>query len=127
MINARACTMSLRWTLRGLRRSYCAFIAAASITAAESALHGQGEGSHGAQMILALAVTETVAAIALAIERVELVALPVLLLVYSVALVVSVLSADWVAVLRFIFYAVTATYIVLASRAIKGSPPVATL
>jgi hypothetical protein len=118
--------LSARWALRGLRWSYCAFIGAASITAAESALHGQGEGSHGPQMILALAVTETMAALALAIEPVELIACVVLLLVYSVAGVVSVLSADWVAVLRFIFYGVTATYIVLASRADKRAAPVAT-
>jgi hypothetical protein len=37
-----------------------------------------------------------------------------------------VLSADWLAVLRFIFYAVTASYIVLTSRTNKTSPPVAT-
>lgn len=102
--------------LRGLRWSYCVFIATASITTAESALHGQGEGSHGSQMILALASTETLAALALAIEPVELAACGALLLVYSIACVVSVLSADWKAVLRFIFYAVTAAYIVLASR-----------
>jgi hypothetical protein len=118
--------MSPRWTLRCLRWSYCALIAAASITAAESALHGHGEGLHGAHMILALAVTETIAVIALAIELVELLACTVLLLVYSVAAVVSVLSADWEAVLSYIFYAVTATYIVLASRTNKSSPPVAT-
>lgn len=117
--------MSPLWTLRGLRWSYCVFIGAASITAAQSALHGQGEGSHGPQMILALAVTETIAAFALAIEPVEFVACVVLLLVYSVAGIVSVLSADWEAVLRFIFYAVTATYIVLASHTIKRSRAVA--
>ena len=114
-----------RWTLRALRWSYCVFIAAASVIAAESAVHGHGEGSHGARMILALAVTETIAALALAIERVELVACAVLLLVYTVAGVVSALSADWVAVLRFIFYGVTAAYIVLASRTAEGSAPAA--
>jgi hypothetical protein len=108
--------MSPRWMLRGLRWSYCVFIAAASIATAESALHGEGEGSHGSRMILALASTETLAALALAIEPVELVACSVLLLVFSIAGVVSVLSADLKGVLRFIFYAVTATYIVFASR-----------
>jgi hypothetical protein len=109
-------TISPRWMLRGLRWSYCAFITAASIATAESALHGQGEGSHGSLMIVALASTETLAALALAIEPAELVACGVLFLVYSIAGVVSVLSADWKAVLRFIFYAVTAIYIVFASR-----------
>jgi hypothetical protein len=117
--------MSRRWPLRGLRWSYCAFIAAASTTAAESALHGQGEGSHGPQMILALAVTEAIAALALAIERLEIVACAVLLLVYSIACIVSMLSAEWTAVLRFMFYGVTATYIALTSRTNRGIAPVA--
>jgi hypothetical protein len=71
--------------LRALRWSYCAFITAAGVTAAASALHGQGEGSHAASMILTLAVAETIAVIALAIERVDLVASAALLLVYFVA------------------------------------------
>jgi hypothetical protein len=117
--------MSPRWRLRGLRWSYCAFIAAASISAAASALHGLHEGSHGPQMILALAATETIAALALAIEPVEVIACAVLLIVYCVAGAVSVVSADWVAVLRFIFYAATAAYIVLASRVNKRVAPAA--
>jgi hypothetical protein len=112
--------MSPRWMLRGLRWSYCIFITAASITTAESALGGQGEGSHGPQTILALASIEACAALALAIEPIELVACGVLLLVYTIASVVSVLSADWEAVLRFVFYAATAIYIVLVSRANRG-------
>jgi hypothetical protein len=68
-------------------------------------------------MILALAAAETMAALALAVEPIELIACSVLLAVYTIAGVVSVFSADWVAVLRFIFYAATATYIVLTSRA----------
>ena len=76
-------------------------------------------------MILALAVTETIAALAFAIEPVEFIACAVLLLVYCVAGVVSAVSADWVGVLRFIFYAATATYIVLISRANKRVAPVA--
>ena len=113
------------WTLRGLRWSYCAFIAAASISAAESALHGHNEGPHGPRMIVALAATETITALALVVESVEIIACAVLLVVYCVAGVVSVVSADWVAVLRFIFYAATATYIVLASRANKRAAPAA--
>jgi hypothetical protein len=109
--------MNLRWTLRGLRWSYCAFIAAASLVAVRSALQGHDEGSHGAQTILALAMTEAIAAIALAIKPAEIVACIALLLVYSVAAVMSILSAEWLAVLRFTFYGVTAAYIVLTSRA----------
>ena len=59
--------MSPRWMLRGLRWTYCVFIAAASITAAGSTLHGLHEGSLHPQMILALAGTEAVAAVAPAI------------------------------------------------------------
>jgi hypothetical protein len=105
--------------LRGLRWSYCVFIAAASITAAASTLHGLHEGSLHPQMILALAGTEAVAAVALAIEPIEVIACAVLLVVYLIAAVVSVFSADLTGVLRFIFYAAAATYIVLASRTNK--------
>jgi hypothetical protein len=59
--------------LRGLRWTYCVFIAAASITAAASAQHGLHEGTNHPQ-------------------------------------------ADLIGVLRFIFYAAVAAYIVLASR-----------
>jgi hypothetical protein len=97
-----------RHALRGLRWSYSTFISAASIAAA-----------HGPKVIVALAVTETLAAIAFAIEPAEVCACGVLLLVYCVAGIVSAVSGDWVAILRFIFYAVTATYIVLVSRANK--------
>jgi hypothetical protein len=108
--------MSPRWALRGLRWSYCVFIAAASIATAESVLHGHGEDSHGPHWILALAATETIAIVVLAIEPIELLGCGVLLAVYSIAGVVSAVSADSLAVLRFIFYAVTAIYIVLESR-----------
>jgi hypothetical protein len=108
-----------RFALRALRWSYCAFIAAASIAAAQSALHGYREGTPGSRIILALAVTETMAAIAFALEPVEVIGCAALLLVYCVAGVVSAVSGDWVAILRFIFYAVTAAYIVLAARATR--------
>jgi hypothetical protein len=52
-------------------------------------------------------------------EPVQLLACGVLLAVYTIAGVVSVVSADWLAVLRFIYYAATAIYIVLASRMYK--------
>ena len=108
--------MTPRWILRGLRWSYCVFITAASMATAESALQGHGEGSHGPNLIMALATTETVAALAFAIEPIQLFACGVLLAVYTIAGVVSVVSADWLAVLRFVFYAATAIYIVLTSR-----------
>jgi hypothetical protein len=102
--------------LRGLRWTYCVFVAAASIAAAASALHGLHEGTHHPQMILALASTETVAVLALAIEPIEVIGCAGLLVVYLIAGVVSAFSADLIGVLRFIFYAAVATYIVRASR-----------
>jgi hypothetical protein len=109
--------MNLRCKLRALRWSYSAFITAASLVAAQSALQGHGEGTSGAQMILALAATEALGAVALLIEPLELIACAVLLLVYAVAAVVSLLSGEWLALLRLLFYAVTVTYIVVTSRA----------
>jgi hypothetical protein len=108
--------MSPRWMLPGLRWTYCVFIAAASITAAASAQHGLHEGTNHPQVILALASTETVAVLALAIEPIQVIGCAGLLVVYLIAGVVSVFSADLIGVLRFIFYAAVAAYIVLASR-----------
>jgi hypothetical protein len=110
--------MSEVWALRSLRWSYCAFIAAASALALQLALHGQGEGTHGAHMVLALASTETIAALAFLFAPAQRVACAVLIVVYAIATVLSVLSVDWLAVLRFVFYGVTAVYIVIASAAV---------
>jgi hypothetical protein len=60
--------------------------------------------------------TETVAVLALASEPIEVIGCAGLLVVYLIAGVVSVFSADLIGVLRFIFYAAVAAYIVLASR-----------
>jgi hypothetical protein len=118
MRDSKICAMSTssRWLLRGLRWSYCVFIAAASIATAQSVLHGHVDDSHGPHWILALAITETIAIALLAIEPAELLGCAVLLAVFSIAGVVSLVSADWLAVLRFIYYAATAIYIVLTSR-----------
>jgi hypothetical protein len=112
--------------LRSLPWSYCAFIAAASITTVRSALHAPGSDPHGAHglhgphaphLVLALAVTETLAALTLLTESVDRIACAVLLLVYGIAIVISLLSASPEAVLRLAFYAVTASYIVRTSQA----------
>lgn len=114
--------MSPRWALHSLRWSYCAFIAAASLIAAQTALRGHGEGSHGAHLVLALAAAELFAALAFALEPAELIAGAGLLLVYAIAGTISILSADWLAVLRFIFYGATVAYIVVAHRNLVARP-----
>jgi hypothetical protein len=108
--------MSPRLALRCLRWSYCAFIVAASWKTMQAALEGHGEGPHGPRHLLVLAAVEIIAALALLVEPIELFACAVLLLVYLVASVLSVIGGDWFAILRFIYFGVTAAYIVFTSR-----------
>jgi hypothetical protein len=113
--------MNTRDALHVLRWSYCAFIIAASAVTMRSAMQGHGEGSHGAPFLVALAGSEINAAVALLLKPFELFGCAVLLIVYIVATVVSLLSGDWLALLRFIYYGVTAIYIVSASRNLASS------
>jgi hypothetical protein len=99
-----------------LRWSYVAFIAGASGVAANASAHGMGEGRHGASGVLALAIPELLAALAFLVERIEVAACAVLLLIYAAATVLSLESEDGLALLRFFFFAVTAFYIVRAHR-----------
>ena len=108
--------MNPAWLLRSLRWSYVTFIAGASGVAANAAAHGTGEAKHGASIVLALAIPELIAALALLVERIEVAACSVLLLVYAAAAVLSFESGDHLAPLRFLFFAVTALFIVLARR-----------
>ena len=84
--------MSPCWALRGFRWSYCAFIAAASLIAAQSALQGHAEGAHGAHFVLILAAAETIAALTLILEPAELIAGAALLLIYAIAGAISIVS-----------------------------------
>ena len=106
--------MSEVWFLRLLRWAYVAFIAAASGVGIQAGLQGSGEGSHSAHTVLALAVPELLAAFAFLVERIEFGACGVLLLVYAAATVLSLASGDFVAPLRFFYFAITAIYIVHA-------------
>ncbi|HXC56905.1 MAG TPA: hypothetical protein VNU97_16520 [Rhizomicrobium sp.] len=110
--------MNAKWTLRGLRYAYVAFIAAASGAALDGAR--EGTGHHGAHLVLALAGPELLAALAFLAEPIEIAACAVLLLVYLAAAALSVASGDWLAPLRFAYFAVTAVFIVLAHRREKA-------
>ena len=109
--------MSDRWTLRALRYAYVAFIAAASAATLRAALGGPGEGHLGAHAVLALAGPELLAALAFLIEPIELYACGVLLLVYLAATALSIAAGDYLAPLRFLYFAVTAIVIVMTRRA----------
>ena len=116
--------MSRTWALRALRWSYCAFIVYASALTFLQTWTGQG-AHHGDPAILALSGVETAAALALAIEPLEVAALVALLAVYAVASAITVGEGE--PPLRFVFYAVTALYIVLTNRGkpamAKAAPP----
>jgi predicted metal-binding membrane protein len=109
--------MTPTWTLRLLRWSYCAFIAWASAQTFLSAL-----GAHDLHAKL-LSGVEMAAITALLFPPIELVAAAVLLIVYAIASVLTVLSGE--PPVRFVFYGVTALYIVWASR-LAGPTSVAT-
>ncbi len=104
--------MNAVWRLRSLRWAYVAFIAAASGVAVSAGAHGTGEARHGANIVLALAIPELLAALAFLIEPIEIAACSVLLLVYAAAIALSLESGDFLAPLRFGYFAVTAVYIV---------------
>jgi hypothetical protein len=103
--------MSPVWALRAFRWVYALFIVYASSIALLAG--GKGEGTHGAHLVLVLAISEILAALAFLIEPLELAACAVLVLVYAAATVLS-LDAGLIAPLRFAYYAVTALFIVFA-------------
>jgi hypothetical protein len=105
--------ISDRVVSRVLRWSYGLFIAQASVNAILGAIqrtHHQ-ESPH---LVLSLAVPELLAALAFLFEPAERFALAVLLVVYAVAAVVTAMQGDLP--LRFLYYAMTAVFIVLSHR-----------
>ena len=108
--------MNSVWALRTFRWTYVAFIAAASGVAVHAGLLGMGEARHGAHTVLALAIPEVVAALAFLIEPIELAACAVLLLIYAAATVLSLAASDFLAPLRFLYFAATAVFIVHQHR-----------
>jgi hypothetical protein len=71
-------------------------------------------------MVLLLAISEMLAALAFLIEPIEIAACAMLLLVFVAATALSIALADYLAPLRFIFFAVAAAYIVAARRMITA-------
>lgn len=108
--------MSQTWALRGLRWSYCAFIAWASVQTFRGA---RGSDLH-AQI---LSVVEIAAIVAFLFAPLEVAACVVLLAVYATAAVLTLATHNEVP-LRFIYFAMTAIYIVIASRGRLISSPV---
>lgn len=108
------------WALRSLRWSYVAFIAAASSVAVAAGAHGTGEGRHHASLVLALAIPECIAALAFLLERFEVAACAVLVAIYMIATGLSLEAGDFLAVLRFVFFGVSAVYIVQAHRGLTA-------
>jgi len=106
--------MNAVWMLRVLRWAYVAFISAASGIAVDAGAHGRGEGKHGASVVLALAIPELIAALAFLVEPLEVAACVVLLVVFAAAGILSLMSGDVLAPLRFLYFAATAFYIVQA-------------
>lgn len=100
--------MSQIWGLRGLRRSYCAFIAWASLQT-----FAQARQEHDPHA-LALASVEIVAVAAFLFAPLEIVACAVLLAVYAVAAMLTVAAHGMP--LRFVYFAMTAVYIVIVAR-----------
>jgi hypothetical protein len=101
----------MKWALRALRWSYCAFIAWASWQTFQSAHFGH---EHHA---LILSSIELIAIIAFPFERSELPAAVVLIGVYAIAAVITMLDEQ--VPIRFVFFAVTAFYIVYSRRVMK--------
>lgn len=104
------------WTLRALRWSYAAFISAASGIAIARSLHETGNSGHEGSFVFALAITELLAAVAFFAERIEIAACAVLLAVFVTATILSLQAGDFLAVLRFVYFAMTAVYIVHQRR-----------
>jgi hypothetical protein len=108
------------WRLRILRWAYVVFISAASGAAIAKGLHGSGEARHDATVVLAVAIPELLAALALLVEQIEIVACGVLLLVYAAASILSLEAGDVLAPFRFVYFAATAAYIVHEHRSMRA-------
>ena len=99
--------MSARWALRGLRWSYCAFIAWAS---AQTFFHA-GHDPHA----LVLSVVELAAIAAFLFKRTETIACYILLIVFGLAALLTAMDGE--VPLRFAYYAMTAIGILTQDQA----------
>ena len=106
--------MNQTWALRGLRWSYCAFIAWASLQTFLAA-----RADHDVHALI-LSSVEIAAIAAFLFAPLEAVACGVLLIVYAIASVLT-LAAHHDMPLRFVYFAMTAVYIVIATRNARAS------
>ena len=109
------------WALRGLRWSYCAFIAWANTQILLGFL-----GTHAGYDIpaLALAGIQWIAILVFLFEKFEVTACIVLVCAYIAAAALATLTGE--IPLRYVYYAATAIYIVLARRAYAKAAALAT-
>jgi len=107
--------MNQAWALRGLRWSYCAFIAWASL---QTFLQSRLERDFHA---LILSSVEIAAIAAFLFAPLEIIACVVLLVVYAIAAALT-LAAHHDMPLRFVYFAMTAIYIVTVGRKPISSP-----
>jgi hypothetical protein len=98
------------WALRGLRLSYVAFIAFASVQTYF--------GAHHDLHAIVLSSVEFFAVLAFLIEPLETIACAILLLVFAAAAAIT--AAQGEIPLRFFYFGATAAYIVFAHRRARG-------
>jgi hypothetical protein len=106
----------MKWELRALRWSYCAFIAWASL---ETFL--EARVTHEAHALW-LSGLEMLAIVAFLFPAVETPACALLIVIYIIAGLLTALQGT--PPFRFIYYGMTAFYLVLASRASNAAKPV---
>lgn len=108
--------MSEVWGLRGLRWSYCAFIAWASVQTFLNA-----RTAHDVHALI-LSSVEVAAIVAFLFVPLEVAACAVLLAVYAIATALT-LAEHGDMPLRFVYFAMTAVYIVSARHGRSTSSP----
>lgn len=101
--------MSESWALRLLRWSYCAFIACASVRTFVEARAG-----HDLHAFV-LSGVEITAIAAFLFAPLETIACAVLLVVYAIAVVLTLVAHQDLP-LRFVYFATTAVYILIADQ-----------
>ena len=111
--------MSSAEALRAFRWTYVAFIVSASTETVPQPPHDRSSAhAHLAAAVPLLALTEIAAALLLLSERAEILACVLLLSVYAAAAAISL--AQGVVPLRFVYYAASACYIVVAHRRLSA-------
>lgn len=103
----------MTWALRALRWSYCAFIVWASLQTFLSA-----HAEHDLHALI-LSSVELLAIAAFLFESIEWPAAIVLIAVYTIAAIATMFAGQMP--IRFVYFGVTAFYIVHANRTLKNN------